>query len=162
MAKIPCVKHTEGCIVDDAQNVCPSGWHLPDSTEAKTLLSTAASLTGKGNAYALMSTSGWQTSTNDDQSITAGISVAGGNLLDFTVLPAGEKTGNVYDLLGSHAYFWTSNNGVTKNTEVENTANGTFFWFNSNEIYLNEEKGKTAIRRDSPKTRSYSVRCLKD
>ena len=59
------------------QGICPSGWHLPDTTEWNTLLETA------GEATSLMSRGGWYVNRGTDE-------------YGFSAFPAGSKYRNSY------------------------------------------------------------------
>ena len=71
-----------------ARGICPEGWHIPDSTEWRTLYSEVGS-----SAYALMAKgyANWR----------------GTDAYGFSVLPAGDY-GDEFSGLGSRAVFWTS------------------------------------------------------
>jgi len=72
-----------------AKTVCPSGWHLPDSSEWEILDQSA-------NMYTLMATTGWAVNS-------------GTNTTGFTALPSGYNAGSAtYTLLGKRGYWWTS------------------------------------------------------
>ena len=75
-----------------AMDACPSGWHLPDTAEWKTLLAAVG-----GDSIAgmkLKSTSGWNSDGN------------GTDDFGFTVLPAGGWGSK--NFVGEAAVFWTS------------------------------------------------------
>lgn len=78
---------------DVAQNVCPDGWHLPDSTEWEKLL---AEVNDEENAGKMLkSKSGWSSGGTDD--------------FGFSALPASSKSndGN-FGMMDNAAYFWSS------------------------------------------------------
>ena len=83
-----------------AMVVCPSGWHLPDTTEWKILITAVGGESTAGRM--LKSTSGW-----DDYK---GENVNGTDAYSFAVLPAGYYFGNVMDYRyeGSYTCFWSS------------------------------------------------------
>ena len=83
-----------------AMVVCPSGWHLPDTTEWKMLITAVGGESTAGRM--LKSTSGW-----DDYK---GENVNGTDAYSFAVLPAGYYFGNVMDYRyeGSYTCFWSS------------------------------------------------------
>lgn len=99
-------------ITEGAQGICPSGWHVPTSSEFETLFNTI----------------GW--SSNSLKAIgQGGGDGAGTNTSGFTSLLAGERTndGNTYNL-NSNAYFWSS------------SKSGGFYWrtylaYHTNQIY---------------------------
>lgn len=133
----------------EAQEACPSGWHLPDTTEWKTLLEAVGGASVAGEK--LKSTSMWQFNAGTDD-------------FSFTVLPAGElgADGVFYYTKecseGSVAYFWSSN----KNTEdyiIEESHEPIHHEFY---IYLSiSEYGKGA-GTSSVETTWLNIRCLKD
>ena len=75
-----------------AMDACPSGWHLPDLAEWKTLLAAVGGDSIAGTM--LKSTSGWNSDGN------------GTDDFGFTVLPAGGRSSK--DFVGEAAVFWTS------------------------------------------------------
>ena len=72
-----------------ARGICPKGWHLPDSTEWKTLYSAIG-----GTPYAMqaMGYPKWSEATDD---------------YGFTALPVGYYHGD-FNFVGSDAYFWSA------------------------------------------------------
>lgn len=87
-----CAKYGRLYVWTAAMDACPSGWHLPDLAEWKTLL---AAVGGDSVAGAkLKSTSGWNSDGN------------GTDDFGFTVLPAGGRSSK--DFVGEAAVFWTS------------------------------------------------------
>ncbi len=84
------------------QGVCPSGWHLPNNTEWKTLFATVGGNNTGGEA--LKSATGWN----------------GTDEFGFSVLPAGERycDGTFFDNEGVFAFFWsaTENNSYSAYT----------------------------------------------
>ena len=87
-----CAKYGRLYVWTAAMDACPSGWHLPDLAEWKTLL---AAVGGDSVAGAkLKSTSGWNSDCN------------GTDDFGFTVLPAGGRSSK--DFVGEAAAFWTS------------------------------------------------------
>ena len=87
-----CAKYGRLYVWTAAMDACPSGWHLPDLAEWKTLL---AAVGGDSVAGAkLKSTSGWNSNGN------------GTDDFGFTVLPAGGRSSK--DFVGEAAAFWTS------------------------------------------------------
>ena len=75
-----------------AMEACPSGWHLPDTAEWRTLLDAAGGESIAGTM--LKSTSGWNSDGN------------GTDDFGFTVLPAGGWGSK--NFVGEAAVFWTS------------------------------------------------------
>ena len=77
------------------RGVCPSGWHLPDSTEWNTLFDAVGGQSTAGKM--LKSTSGWNDSGN------------GTDAFGFSALPAGYRLDNGwYYREGKEANFWSS------------------------------------------------------
>jgi uncharacterized protein (TIGR02145 family) len=82
---------------DEAQAVCPEGWHLPTRQEWNALAAFVGdSPAGKEN---LKSTKGW----------TGG---NGTNASGFSALPAGFRNGGSFDNAGSGAYWWVATKGA--------------------------------------------------
>ena len=75
-----------------AMDACPSGWHLPDTAEWRTLLDAAGGDSIAGTK--LKSTSGWNSDGN------------GTDDFGFTVLPAGGWDNKMFE--GEAAGFWSS------------------------------------------------------
>ncbi len=119
---------------EDAMNVCPAGYHLPDLSEWRTLFATVGGQTKAGKS--LKSQTGW---------------FAGGNGTDsygFAALPAGDKDFmGTYGISEKNAYFWSS-------TEVDS----------NNVYYVNLRSGKdnAYMLDDFKHGRQISVRCIKD
>ena len=117
------------------QGVCPEGWHLPDTTEWKTLFTAVGGSSTAGTA--LKSTSGW----NEYEGITNEDSFG------FSALPAGFRAngGNYIDE-GILAYFWSS---------TENNSGGAYGMGLScvNDLAYLDNYGKY---------NGFSVRCVKD
>ena len=87
-----CAKYGRLYVWTAAMDACPSGWHLPDTAEWKTLLAAVG-----GDSIAgmkLKSTSGWNSDGN------------GTDDFGFTVLPAGGWGSK--NFVGEAAVFWTS------------------------------------------------------
>ena len=87
-----CAKYGRLYIWDAAMDACPSGWHLPDTAEWKTLLAAVGGDSIAGTK--LKSTSGWNSDGN------------GTDDFGFTVLPAGGWGSK--NFVGEAAVFWTS------------------------------------------------------
>ena len=78
-----------------ATTVCPSGWHLPSTTEWKTLFTAVGGSSTAGTV--LKSTGGWYNDGN------------GTYAFGFSALPAGLRNGTGgYYYEGDYAYFWSS------------------------------------------------------
>ena len=79
------------------QGICPSGWHLPDTSEWNELISAVDGRTYAGKM--LKSQSGWLNEGN------------GLDAFGFSAIPGGARVGSVgqeYEFEGWNAYFWTS------------------------------------------------------
>lgn len=116
-----------------AITACPSGWHLPDSTEWETLFAAIGGQTTAGKI--LKSTSGWY----DDGNGTDDIS--------FSAKAIGRRNegGDYYDE-GYNAHFWSS-------TESDGVyAYNLGLYYNDEHAYLDYKS----------KTHGYSVRCLQN
>lgn len=87
-----CAKYGRLYVWTAAMDACPSGWHLPDLAEWKTLLAAVGGDSIAGTM--LKSTSGWNSDGN------------GTDDFGFTVLPAGGRSSK--DFVGEAAAFWTS------------------------------------------------------
>ncbi len=115
------------------RGICPAGWHLPDTTEIRTLINAVGNKAGT----ALKSTSGWKNDGN------------GTDIYGFSAFPAGFR-----DYLGNFHYngestsFWSSTTGNAKS------------WANySDEDYTSEYvRNYNTIFKDT----AISVRCLED
>ena len=115
-----------------AQNVCPEGWLLPDSSDLAKLVVQAGGLAQTGDA--LKATAGWFKKGN------------GSDAFGFRALPAGFRSvEGAYDGIGGYAYFWSA-------TEtLDGLAYYLFLDFSSKAAGLNAF-GKGDFR---------SVRCIK-
>ncbi|MBR4349022.1 MAG: fibrobacter succinogenes major paralogous domain-containing protein [Fibrobacter sp.] len=119
-----------------SKSVCPTGWHLPDTTEWKTLFTAVGGELAAGQV--LKSTSGWHYSKGTDA-------------FGFSALPAACRNFEVRwgDCRneGDKAYFWSS---------TEDGSNRAYLI----DLYYNN--GDYArIERDY-KSYAFSVRCLQD
>jgi uncharacterized protein (TIGR02145 family) len=119
-----------------AKTACPTGWHLPDTTEWNTLFTAVGGSSTAGKM--LKSTSGWNSSGN---------SVSGTDNYSFSALPAGfRRNGGNYDSEGFYAYFWSS------------TENGSGYAYDLDMLY---NDGGAYLRYGS-EYYGFSVRCVKD
>ena len=135
-----CAKYGRFYDWNDAKNVCPSGWHLPDITEWDVLFATVG---GKSLAGKQLSTSGWDGWNGTDAFL-------------FSALPAGHsyKDGSsyVYGYENEGAYFWSS--VMAEEPNVYRSASAYYI--------------KMAYHRDSVSVSSgmtspgLSVRCIQD
>ena len=128
---------------DAAQGACPKGWHLPDTTEWKTLFSTVG---GQSTAaLALKSTTGWKDFYDFGELAHLG---NGNDSYGFSVLPAGFKEYvNMVHNIGVATSFWTA-----CETNAKNSSHVTFSYASDEAILSNQ----------GDKNLGYSVRCVKD
>ena len=118
---------------DVAINICPDGWHLPDTTEWNTLFAAVGGSSTAGKM--LKSTSGWKNSGN------------GTDAYSFAVLPAGYgDNGKTYDFKGSDADFWSS---------TEDDSGSAY------DVLMNYHDD-VAYLFNLGKRQAFSVRCVKD
>ena len=121
------------------QGICPSGWHLPDTTDWHDLIVAAG---GQYSAGAkLKSTSGWE---NDGW----GNDGNGTDAFGFSALPSGYRSrGGDYYTAGSYANIWSSFEyitGLVAYQMILRSTNAYAYVVRSNEDY------------------GYAVRCVKD
>ena len=118
------------------RGVCPSGWHLPSTSEWRTLFENVGGLNAAGTA--LKTATGWNSQTGDD---------ADRDAYGFAVLPAGGRYDSHYFYHdGEFAVFWSS-------TET----NGDFA-DNENFIHYNYD----VVQGNDRKFNAFSVRCLRN
>ena len=121
------------------QGICPSGWHLPDTTDWHDLIVAAG-----GQYYAgakLKSTSGWE---NDGW----GNDGNGTDAFGFSALPSGYRSrGGDYHTAGGYAYIWSSFEYITGLVAYE--------------MGLRCDIAYAYIERGNEES-GYAVRCLKD
>ena len=115
------------------RGICPEGWHLPDTTEWRTLFTAVG---GKSTASKMLkSTNGWNSSGN------------GTDAYAFSALPAGRRNyDGDFNYEGDRAYFWSSTEGDSSG------ANGMCLDYYSDSAGLGNYY----------KYYEFSVRCLKD
>ena len=121
------------------QGICPSGWHLPDTTDWHDLIVAAG---GQYSAGAkLKSTSGWE---NDGW----GNDGNGTDAFGFSALPSGYRSrGGDYHTAGGYAYIWSSFEYITGLVAYEMGLRCTV---------------ATAYVERGSEDSGYAVRCLKD
>ena len=116
-----------------ATTVCPSGWHLPSTTEWKTLFTAVGGSSTAGTV--LKSTGGWYNDGN------------GTDAFGFSALPAGLRYyDGFYYGEGPYAYFWSSS---------ENNSSSAYSMY----LYYDYDNAYLDI---NPKYFGLSVRCVKD
>ena len=133
-----------------AKTACPSGWHLPDTTEWNTLVNLMGGEEEAGKM--LKSTSDWEpceryrTARRGDEIVRVDtIQIVNLDKYGFTVFPAGNAH-SVFGLEGILAEFWTS---------VEQ---GDSLAFNMQTGYADD----SFVTSNSDKNWKLSVRCIKD
>ncbi len=132
-----------------AKNACPTGWHLPDDEEWKTLEmfvgmsreeADKTGWRGTDEGLKLKSTSGWQGDGN------------GTDAFGFSALPGGYHdgiTGDCTSCRGYFGYFWCS------------TSSGLNYTFYRKLYYYPNQIGR--FESDSIYlTDGYNIRCIKD
>lgn len=121
-----------------AMSACPSGWHLPDTTEWKTLFDAVGGESTAG--VILKSSSGWQNIYSYKKQDN------GMDAFGFSALPAGRIFDGYYDIMGFIASFWSStvnNRGDAYNVHFSSGSDDAY----QGGIGMND---------------GFSVRCLKD
>ena len=132
------------------QGICPTGWHLPNETEWKTLFTAVGSIVAGSYSDAhyhsaagkmLKSTSGWK-----DYELEGRKNGNGMDAFGFSALPAGDRylTGDFSDE-GKYACFWCS-------AELNR--------YHACDLHL--YYGNSATLEYSYKSSAYPVRCVKD
>jgi len=130
---------------EEAQGICPVGWHIPSNDEwctmenfvdAGTVPCDETGWRGSDVGYHLKSLSGWNLSGN------------GNDTHGFAVLPGGYKywEDEFFNYVTIYAFLWTSTEGI----DDKSTYRG-----------LSWEQN-TVYRSDGKQTFGFSVRCLKD
>lgn len=135
---------------ENAQNICPTGWHVPSDaewTELKEYMGSRSDLYFGNNteniAKALASDMEWNSSTTN---FSIGKEMNLNNATGFTALPAGSNNNGSSNQFGQYATFWSS-------TE----ANSTKAYMNS--LFFSQSK---MSRNSVNKYYSLSIRCLRD
>ena len=123
-----------------AKTACPSGWHLPDTTEWKALFTAVGGSSTAGTK--LKSTSAWNNSGN------------GTDAFGFSALPAGgrDSYGDYY-YEGYYADFWSSTEDGSDSTE--DGSDCAYFM----RLYYSYDY---ADLNNNYKYYGFSVRCVKD
>ena len=140
-----------------AMNACPDGWHLPSDQEWSTLIKyldplsrPSAVLTESKTAGGLMKTTG---TIQDGTGLWAEPNTGATNITKFSVVPGGERVptpSGLFNLLGQHAFFWTSTEYATKSAGFRTLDYG--------------HSGVTKGTSTTNMTKAYglSVRCIMD
>jgi uncharacterized protein (TIGR02145 family) len=130
-----CAKYGRLYTWAEAKTACPSGYHLPDTTEWNALFDAIGGVGVAGKM--LKASSGWYNNGN------------GEDIYSFTAVPAGYRYSNGgYTQGGEDAYFWSS---------IEKASGSLVAYCR----HLNYSSAGT-VRHDCAKEAGYSVRCLKD
>jgi len=131
-----CLKYGRLYTWTPALNACPAGWHLPDTTEWKTLIDTLGGATVA--ALPLKSHTGWFYDWSHFGN--------GTDSSHFSGFPAGMRNGeddSVFLAMGKSAYFWSSTDILPS--------------------YANGVRLHDSVSFDgSHKKNAYSIRCVKD
>jgi len=138
-----------------AKTVCPTGWHLPDTSEWNTLVAVAGGYMTAGSK--LKSTIGW------DYYCSSICSSSSTDEFGFTALPGGgyRDDPNNYILgnnfgftdIGRFGYWWTVTDGSTTDGSLD------YVYFRM----LNDiNNGVSEPRKDKKIAFAFSVRCLED
>lgn len=122
---------------DAVDSACPTGWHLPKTTEFETLFTAVGDSSIAG--MKLKSTSGW---SNDKD---------GTDDFSFSMLPAGSRdSGGGYHYKGSEARFWGT--AMSATWKSNSLAPCMALYLGHDDVQLNlADKGN-----------GFSVRCVKD
>ncbi len=122
---------------DAVDSACPTGWHLPKTTEFETLFTAVGDSSIAG--VKLKSTSGW---SNDKD---------GTDDFSFSMLPAGSRdSGGGYHYKGSEARFWGT--AMSATWKSNSLAPCMALYLGHDDVQLNlADKGN-----------GFSVRCVKD
>jgi len=138
--------------VQGNQGVCPTGWHVPSSTEwsiLKGYLCVRSAYLCSNNwnyiAKSLASTTGWNSYSS---SCYVGNQQSTNNSTGFNAYPAGYISSNQGNQTHQSAYFWTR----TTSSDDSNKAHTYSLKYNDREL-KNETVSKSNL---------HSVRCLKD
>jgi len=119
-----------------ALTVCPTGWHLPDTTEWDTLEATVGGETTAGTK--LKAVSGW-----DNTYVTY---IPGTDNFGFSALPGGCYVASTFVNVSDFGQWWTA------------TANGSSAAWARFMVY----RDASVIPSSNSQTYGFSVRCLKD
>lgn len=111
---------------------CPTGWHLPDTTEWNSLEATVGGSSTAGTA--LMSATGWYL-------------IGGNNTYGFSALPGGYSDGTMFFLANEEGHWWT-----TATSTYDNSAYYRSMIFNT--AYVNQDADFQKL--------GLSVRCVKN
>src|SRR5574344_1516093 len=127
--------NSSGSVINSPhQGVCPSGWHIPTSTEWKALF-TAVGGTDSA-AYRLKKTDGWYNNGGGDDAY------------GFSMLPSGYRSsvGGAFANAGTYAELWS----VTEATESQ-----AYNYYTYNTV-------TKPLAGNADKSNAYSVRCIRN
>ena len=118
---------------DVAMKICPSGWHLPDTTDWKILVEAVG---------------GWNEAGKILKSKTGWIFFENGDNYGFSLLPGGFRHGGgTFNLKGYTAYLWVA----SENPDTTSYARSIVAEYAAIDSFS-----------DALKDNAYSVRCIKD
>ena len=120
------------------RGICPEGWHLPDTTEWRTLFNAVGGEAKAGKM--LKSTSGWY----DDGD--------GSDSYSFSALPAGSCYPPYYIYLKQKAVFWSSTEDYPLNSHYAYSVGFGYY----------RDSASIPSSTYNDKYNAYSVRCVKD
>ena len=138
-------------IPSGVQGICPTGWHVPSSSEWSQLMTHVSGQSGYvcGNnnnqiAKAFAFTSGWENSTSN---CAVGNGQTSNNATGFGAMATGYYDGSYDRGFGYYTYLWSSTgNGGSK-------ACNCYLYYSYNNVSLTS---------DGSLSYYYSVRCLRD
>lgn len=122
---------------ENAQGICPPGWHIPSSADWKTLIRYLGGDEMAGGKMKYTGSNGWQLPN-----------VAATNISGFTALPGGyfDTMARQWHDAGRNGYFWSSET-ISATTSVAMTLS-----FRKGDLDLYEEYNPSAL----------SVRCIRN
>ncbi len=139
-----CRNEMERCALPDTvYGICPPGWHLPDTTEWRSLLRAVGGESNAGND--LRSQTGWENPPRCDNNCIST------DAYGFSALPAGYRDlmNDGFDRVGDYTSFWSA-------TQLDGFYN---FRFSFNFLY--GEKAYASLSGTTDHM-AISVRCIKD
>ena len=134
--------------VHDSRNIAPVGWHVSTDADWATLLNYVGSHLSASNpsvCKALAAKTDWAVYTGGSTNII-GNDLSKNNSTGLTLLPGGENNGGSYDGQTFFGVWWCSEEVDSDNAWERNV------WSSNIEFY----------RNSFPKSRGFSVRCVKD
>jgi len=132
-----CIKYGRLYNWETAMTVCPSGWHLPDTTEWNTLTDYVGGASTAGTK--LKANSEWNTGSSY---------IAGTDDYGFAALPGGLRRSSGFSGVSFNGYWWSA-------TETENNISAYYRYM----FYGNEYVSRYSYNKGSY---FFSVRCLQD